>query len=490
MGLSGWSIKSKLSYPLLVGLLAGLYPVLFYASNNYGLINSWGHFWFFVLGFLMLPMALAVLGFYGFSWQRIKVLQHYYLPFLGMGLFLFFIKVTLLEAPHRKITLAIVVVSGLYSYFFGQHHKKIMVIQFLMVLMGGVTFSAQVYHSLNISHQWKVPVDDITTLALKNRPNIYVLQPDGLVNFSELSRGYYQMNGENFRAALTAQGFVHYDDFRTNYASTLSSNSSLLMMKHHYYNNGKSFSEAIDARESIMTNNQVLNVLDHNGYTSHFISEAPYLLANHPELGFDTANFSYEAIGYLSQGFNLRAEVNQELSALIDPNNKAPQFYFVQYFNPGHIHSEPASSLGALQEAELWYESMQRGQIKTNDLVETILARDPEALIMIIGDHGGFVGMNYTNEIYQKTQDRDLIYSIFSSQLSVRWPEQIKPDVAIPFTTSVNVFRLLFAHLGQAPQYAQNLAPDTSYVILKDDMHDGVYQYLNDQGLVVCEKHE
>ena len=475
--------------PWLVGLLAGLYPILFYASNNYGLVNSWGHFWFFVGVFLALPIALGVMGLKLLGWTKTRAIQKYYLPFLGLGLFLFFIKMTLLEAPHRKITLVIILVSALYSFLLGKHHKKIMVIQFLMALMGGMSFSAQVFHHLNLSQQWKEPIDDITEITLQDRPNIYLLQPDGLVNFSELSQGYYQMDATAFQEGLTARGFSHYDDFRTNYASTLSSNSSLLMMRHHYYNNGKSFSEAIDGRESIISENQVLTILRRNGYESHFISESPYLLANHPKLGFDTANFSYKAIGYLSQGFNLKAEVQEDLVKVMDQQGQVPQFYFVQFFNPGHIHSQSSTSLGRDKEADLWQESMQRAQVKINDLVGRILERDPEALIMIMGDHGGFVGLNYTNEIYQKTQDRDLIYSIFSSQLSIRWPQQLKPEVSIPFTTSVNVFRLLFAHLGHAPKYAQNLAPDASFVILEDETHRGVYEYLNDQGQVVCEKH-
>ncbi len=55
---------------------------------------------------------------------------------------------------------------------------------------------------------------------------------------------------ENF---LINHIFKYYEDFRSNYASTLSSNSATFMMKHHYYFNEKNFSEAIKTRDIIIT---------------------------------------------------------------------------------------------------------------------------------------------------------------------------------------------------------------------------------------------
>ena len=73
--------KSDLAYtnsklnPWLVGFFAGAYPMLFYAGNNYSLVNSWGHFWFFIGFFLILPMLMAkvtgevIQRFFGVNWR-------------------------------------------------------------------------------------------------------------------------------------------------------------------------------------------------------------------------------------------------------------------------------------------------------------------------------------------------------------------------------------------------------------------------------------
>ena len=64
------------------------------------------------------------------------------------------------------------------------------------------------------------------------------------------------------------------------------------------------------------------------------------------------------------------------------------------------------------------------------------------------------------------------------------------PEESIDFTTSVNVFRLLFAHLSQNQSFKDFLEPDNSFVILKDNGFKGVYQYIDAQGQIDCKKIE
>jgi len=120
--------------------------------------------------------------------------------------------------------------------------------------------------------------------------------------------------------------------------------------------------------------------------------------------------------------------------------------------------------------------------------VNSILERDPNALVIIMGDHGGFVGFDYTHQIYSKTSDRDLIYSIFSAQLSILWPNGLEPDNLLPVKSPVNVFRTVFSVLGDRPDLMDHLEKDESFVILNSDAPKGVYKYLNHEGEVVFQK--
>ena len=119
------------------------------------------------------------------------------------------------------------------------------------------------------------------------------------------------------------------------------------------------------------------------------------------------------------------------------------------------------------------------------DYVSQIKENDPTALIIIVADHGGFVGMEYSKQIYYKTQDRDKIYSIFSSQLSIHWPDGEAPDEDKYIGTAINLFRVLFSYLSEDPSYLEYLQDNGSYVVLNKDAPQGIYQYINDEGEVV-----
>lgn len=481
-------ISSTQPIPILAGLAAGLYPILFYYSHNFSLINSWGHFVFFTGFFLVLPMVGMWVAERIFRFSVLEKWRKYLLPFLNMGVFLFLMKVCLYPGIQKKIIVGIVLFSGVYAYFLHKHYKKAVVLQFLLAVMGAYSMTNTLISQLNFSEAWKAPVDDLEAAVLKNKPNIYVIQPDGYVNFSELDKGYYKYDNSAFKSYLEKEGFTNYDGFRSNYASTLSSNSATLMGKHHYYNKGLSFSEGINGRETIMSDNTVLNVFKNNGYKTHFISEFPYLMVNHPKIGYDYTNFNLDDIGYLNTGFGERADIVATIGPTILEVPEQPKLYFIEFFNPGHIHGRQEQSLGVEGERDLWFESLERSNDMLRKLIPTILERDPNALIVILADHGGFVGMEYTNQIYTKTDDRDLIYSIFSSQLSIRWPDGLMPSEPLPFKTSVNVFRVLFSHLSEEPKYLEKLQADESYVIINKGAPKGVYKYIEDDGSIVFEE--
>lgn len=199
-------INDKKLSPWFVGLCSGLYPILFYAGNNYSLVNSWGHLLFFTLVFVVLPGIVAVLGAFLLKKMSASRWTETWLAFIGFGLFFFFIKVTLLEAPHRKITAAIVLLAAVYAYFLGAHHRKFMVLQVLMGFLAVVPLAGQVMHNLSLSDTWKEIDTEVLSAEFIYKPNIYLIQPDGLVNFSELNRGYYNYQDTTFSAELSKLG--------------------------------------------------------------------------------------------------------------------------------------------------------------------------------------------------------------------------------------------------------------------------------------------
>jgi len=475
-------------YPIIYAIAAGLYPILFYYTNNYTLVNTWTHLAYFALVFLSIPIIVFYIAHRLSKLSIFKKWQKYVLPFLNIFTFLFLLKVCLYAGIQKKISLGILIIAALFAYFLFKHFKKLVVIQYILVLIGLYTLVPTVIKQINYSEEWLVQPDDIEQVIFKKTPNVYFIQPDGYVNFSELEKEPYNIDYSQMESYLDVNGFKYYRDFRNNYASTLSSNSATLTMKHHYYNKGTSFSEAVNARNVVVSKNTVLDIFKNNNYKTHLLVELPYLLLNRPEIGYDYCNFNYKDIAYVGTGLGEQQDILTPLKDNLNIDKDQPKFFFIEIFNPGHIHNRESASIGIKGERDLWYESLKSANEMIYNTVDIIKENDPEALIIIMADHGGFVGMEFTNQTYMKTQDKDIIYSIFSSTLAIHWPDGQSPEFDTSFKSSVNLFRILIAYLSEEKRYLDHLQENGSYVVINKGAPKGIYQYITDTGEITFKK--
>ncbi len=472
--------------PIFLALGAGLYPLIFYYSRNFGMVNSWQQFLYFVLLFLLLPLFL----FSGLKWlnKHLKGYRwsQYIVPFFSVAIFLFFIKTILYSGIQKKMILAIVVISAACAYFLYRYLNRWVVIQLLLAVIGLFSLLPTVFKYLEYSNSWTLQADDIETATFTKRPNIYYIQPDGYMNSSQMKRGFYDIDNSEFQSFLADNHFKDYPNFRSNYITTLSSNSATFMMKHHYYHLRADYSEMLHARKNIISQNPVLSIFKKNGYKTHFLTEHPYLLVNRPLMGFDFSNFTYDEIPYITTGFEVGKDVVSDLKNAIRKKSEDGNFFFIEIFEPSHISTTQAASQGKRREREQWIEKLQIANTKLTAMVNLILAEDPDALIVIMADHGGFVGLDYTREVYEKTTNPDVIYSTFGTILFIRWPGGNPPAIDAHLDSSVNAFRILFSYLANNDKYLQHLQPDESYIILKKGTEPGVYEYIDDAGNIVC----
>jgi hypothetical protein len=485
--LSAFLINNK-HYPIIYALGAGLYPTIFYFTNNYTLINTWSHVAYFSFVFISIPIVCFTLAHYVSKLSLFSSVRKYVLPFLNVFTFLFLLEVCLYADVQVFISLAILVIAVLFALFFFSFLKKLVVIQFLLVLIGMFSLIPTVIKQINYSTEWQKQPDDILQVDFKKTPNVYLIQPDGYANFSELNKEPYNLDFSEFASYLNDNNFKYYYNFRSNYASTLSSNSATFMMKHHHYNKGTSFSEAVNARNVIVSKNAMLDIFKNNNYKTHLITELPYLLMNRPEIGFDYSNFTLEDVSFIGTGLKERQEIIEPLRQSIETDTARSKFFFIEIFNPGHINTRKEQTLGVEGERLLWAESMERANAIIYKAVDLIKEKDPNALIIILADHGGGVGLEYTNQTYSRIEDEAVIYSLFSSTLAIHWPNGIAPHFDDLFKSNVNVFRILFAYLGEEEKYLDNLQENGSYIVINKKAPKGIYQYINDSGKVTFKK--
>lgn len=479
-------LKSSKPYPVLTGILAGLYPVLFYATNNFTLINTWGHFVYFVLAFLVVPILLISVIYYVSSFFNKGAFSKYVTPFLGTFFFLFLMHISYFGSLKKKISVGLLLLACLVALFLWKHFKKIMLVQGILAIIGFVVFLPKIFNALTYDDSWKTVAKSLDQIKFVKTPNIYFIQPDGYVNFSEISKGYYGQEENELKEFLTINGFDLYPDFRSNYASTLTSNSATFTGKHHFYDKGLSL-ETYNARNTIISDNWVLDILKQNNYTSHFITELPYLLLNRPSMGYDFCNINYDQVSYIGTGLGDEVETYKPLQEAIVAKTDKPKFFFIEIFNPGHIHGNSSNSEGKVREKELWFESVKQSNSKLESHISLIKKLDPQALIVIMADHGGFVGFDYTGQVFTKTQDRDLLHSIFSANLAIMWPnnDSYKGEKA---QSAVNIFKMLFSYLSDDQKIMETIEDNSSFLVIKDDAAPGVYKVLDNKGSVTFEK--
>lgn len=482
-------LNNNKAYPAIAAIAAGLYPLLFYYTNNYEMINSWGHLGYFISLFLLAPLAIFFVAHFISKVAFFKKSKDFVLPFLNFFFFAFYLNIALYAGFSWLRTIVVFVIAVVLTLLLRKYFKKVIVFQLILAGIGVFTLAPVVIKQLNYSKEWMKQPDAIESAVFKKKPNIYFIQPDGYVNFSELGKGHYNIENSEFESFLSDNNFKNYPNFRSNYAATLPTNSAVFMMKHHYYNNGSDFTETIDARNVIISDNSVLRILKNNGYRTFFLTEQPYFLTNKPKLGYDFSNFSLKEIEYLTAGLGKPRDLIEPFKKYIESNSEGPNFFFYQIFNPGHIANRADESKGIAGERKHYIESLQEANKKLTELTKTIIKNDPEALIIIMADHGGFVGMNSITEYYTKNVTPEFINSIFSSILAIHWPNGEAPEFDNKLKTSVNLFRILTSYLSKNPSYLVNLQPDKSYIIINFDAPKGVYEYLDTDGKVAFKKY-
>lgn len=475
----GAFLKNDCNLPFIAGIASGLYPWVFYFSNNYKFVNSWEHFFFFLTFFIAVPTVVYYLLYFVLRKKHLNFYKQRLLPTLSAGLFAYLSLVALFAVVGWKKQLALLVfVLGVFvlTKKVKDVLPKLIVLQFLLVFTTVLSVAEVIKKYVTYDHSWIEQPDGIQQTRFKKTPNVYVIQPDGYVNFSEISRGYYNFDNSAFRDWLTTNDFTIYEDFRSNYHSTLTSNSSMFGMKHHYYN-------VVDERKIILDDNPVVKIFNDNGYTTHFLAEVPYIETNRPDISFDYTSFDDQSLPYLSKGLDTKRSILEDFPPLLQQQQGA-NFYFLEKLLPSHIATFKSDRADKDVEREKYLERIKEANSWLQQIVSQIEAKDPNALIVLVADHGGFVGWDYTMQSQTRTDDPDKITSIFSSLLAIKWPEQNPPQFDRDIKTTVNLFRFIFAYLGEDPQLLEHLQPNQSYLKISENNSWDVYECIDEQGNV------
>lgn len=478
------------AHPLITILAASTYALLYYYDKNYALINSKSQFAFLVSLYIILPLiAFYSVDFLFKQHTKLKIWSVYLLPIFNACCFFLSIVISLYGFDALKLVIALIL-GIVVGYILKDHLKKVIVVQCILMLLVLPKLVPDLYREITYSKQWMEQLDAIESAEFKMRPNIYVIQPDGYTSFSTFKDAIHNYDNSEFQAFLTTKGFKTYDDYRSNYSSTLTSNSSMFAMKHHYYGNTTlGINPRHNKRNEIVESNPVLRTLKHNNYKTFLMLQVPYLLSNRPSVDFDYCNISLDEISYITRGFSGETSLMEDTKTAIKQNKNTSNFFFIESMLPSHIVTNYNSSSSEKNERKLYLERIEEANVWLKEMVSFITKEDPNGLIVIAADHGGYVGFNYSLESEVKTENPLLVNSIFSSILAVKWPNDISPKFDSELKSSVNLFRVIFSYLSENEKYLQNLQKDKSYIVIRKGAPTDVYEYLDEEGNVTLKTH-
>lgn len=481
-------LEADKDVPLLVGFIIGIYPFLFNYSNNYNSQNSWLHFVCFFLLYVGTPILVTTILYTLF--KKVEKFRPYKKHLLFV-LLIFLTSTLMSQAVYltlkKKMLLGVLLVAYILSLKLYKEYKKIILIIMIMALFPLFKVIVHIYEDIR-PMAWSDLGDNIKEVKFQVTPNVYMIQPDGYVSREVLEAKPYSHKTE-FYEWLNNNNFTVYNNFRSNYPASLTSNASMFEMKHHYFD---SFLfpaiEMPKARKAIMNSNAVA-IFNKNGYDTYFIGHDAYFQQNLVQGNYTHYNINTDDIPVFFNYTKIKEyDVYKDLeNGIIEKSNK-PKFFFVEKVLPHHVHFYAKGDIRA-EERKEYLAKLEEVNVWLKKTVAMINKNDKNAVIIILADHGGWVGMESMPEMLS-TKNESLIYSTFGNLAAIQWNGIDHTNYDGSLKSNVNIFRVLFSSLSKNKSYLNHLEEDASYNIRPGNMFtESVHKLIDAKGKVVNEKY-
>ncbi|MCP4021990.1 MAG: hypothetical protein GY729_09125 [Desulfobacteraceae bacterium] len=497
---------SILEKPIWLVFFSGLYPAVFFLSNN----------WFACLKseivLLLFTTFFLILCGYGVLFAIFRVIRKFTFkgidpgskPLNALSAGYAFAVVSFLMSGSFEIfagsktaviclMVGAAISAGLAAYKWGIKYFNLFIV--LMVAMAGFEWGYSYIGSRSIiKDDWfaktKVLNDKI---VLKEKPNIYFFLLESYHN-SKTLKAIYDFDNQEMVNTLEKRDFIVRDDVYSNYQNTLASVASIFTMQHHYYRASSGKDDAIGVRDIIGNKeyNAIISILKNNAYKIQYICHSNYMFRSIKDIDFVFPQKNIVTVFKIYQNpiindvifktpkkkrkkkrgkFGIFAHTASEthrkkLERLsVAYNSKAPYFTFIKMNRPAHF----GKTWDAIPEKRIarYFKNLK----KTNNLLlkymNDIMENDPEGVIVLIGDHGAFRyrGAKVVDHDFSLPAGRipasTLALDRFGTFFAIR---STKVPVQMGTLSHVNLFRHIFASLAGNDDPLKSREADESYI--------------------------
>lgn len=492
--------------PLLFFVLTGAYPVAFLVSNNWFVYDTKQ-----LLFLLIIPAITLFLGsliiFVSTKLRFFKkndAIRNIILGLIGFLILFLFLKFTITKSA-QTITMFLLLASVAFVAIKirGFRFINFMLLAITMISIGELTYSAVAKSNEKTALLASLNKSSDQEIKFENTPNIYLLHLESYHSVYAMKELYHFDNDE-FSIALKNYGFFVNENNFANYLNTLSSVSSTFLQQHHYYKLATGNADAAGLRGIVggRAYNPTLSILKNNGYQIKFIHDTAYSFASSDQLDyFYPATRTDQALSifqsktidtihnFLLEGFSKHNDDSKDESyykALwrqIDHKPQKPTFTYIK--EPLAIsHTPPDGSYSWTDRDRGWDEqyiaSVKASNDKILESIERIIKNDPEAIIMLSGDHGAWKyrdiwrdteGKDVNKLIFERAElgAKDLALDLFGVFSAIRYPDH--SCEILDGETNINIFRKLFAELSPNENLTQNKPANNAYIDLGSKLY-------------------
>jgi len=512
--------------------LAFIYPIIFlFFTNYYIYTNSQIWFTLLFLFIILVPVVIIIKMITVFIAKCITTIfsKHHRLgPYLKKSqsseeiffvmligsyilLLLFYpiIREKIINKNHIIIFFLVVPIM-LSTIFYLLKYSSINIILVGLTIYNGTTALVKGFNFRQDSaHLVEVARSNALNITFKQKPNVYLIILESY-NSMAVRDEMYGIDNALMTGFLSKNKFKLYENAYSNYFFTLASLSSVFLMDHHFYKYSSGVYDGGQYRNIIGGNgpNPVLSVFLKNGYKIDYTRFDPGLYTAGPLLDAYKPPSLFQPLelckGLLApirfmqqapwgkQKFQPLLELPNSVFCLnpnagknieLDPAPKFTLIYtgafhsFIYPFQfPSSIRNLPGASrtpvwkLNGLNEfwKSLYKKTIQKTDKDVVKIVENIIAKDPEGLIIMIGDHGAWMQrdrwIGESNDVNENmtrngVAPRDVSRDLFEVLMAIRWPGK-QPN---EYFTHVNLFREVFAVLAENESILKSRVPDESY---------------------------
>ncbi len=494
--------------PYLLALLVGVYPIAFYISNNWYMFEASRSI--FIFGSFSLIVFVVLGTFYHvLSWTTEKlyknqhvVMSHRIFVLVSMLVLGYLLRHTFFEMADSKLFVVFLIgvtasiISWLTPTIQIARINIILTLLCLVNLLSG-TFSILRTESTGFAGAQEPTLhpSSQSTITFPKKPNVYYIVPDGYPSREALKK-VYDLDNTQFYQQLERSGFTLYHSAFSNYMSTLDSIGSSFNMAHHYYRGNVGSFELLHSREFITSEeNSVVQTFKQNDYQVHFLHQVEYMFTRGCSIDFCYPNVFWGNLVDILLPWTVKNAIGMGLDQTLTGFEKkllqhieniaekdTSHFLYVHFLMPAHSYQREQTPDDLRSHRKGFSEKIQLANDTVHHIVQRIIQRDPEALIIINADHGSW-GLGVANMVeseVHKGLDHELIaIDHLGVLLAVRWPTG-PPTYHQELRTNVNLFRYMFAYLADNEAILTEKTADNGFILKGQGKRPLVTQVVKD----------